>query len=173
MLIAVCRALRFAHDRGVLHRDLKPANVMIGRFGEVYLLDWGIAVGLREDVGLPLASAQVRVAGSPAFMSPEMAWGDGPSLSVRSDVYLLGSNLFHVLSGRYLHDGATADAALQQARQGTRPKLGGVPAELRQLVERCTAVAPAPTRCAWRSRTSSATGPPGGSSIVPSSVSLA
>src|SRR5438067_443479 len=58
ILVSVCNAIHFAHSRGILHRDVKPENVMIGAFGEVYVLDWGIAVSLREDPSgrLPQAS---------------------------------------------------------------------------------------------------------------------
>ena len=145
VLIAVCRALAFAHERGVVHRDVKPSNVMIGRFGEVYLLDWGIAVALREGVGLPLAVEQRRVAGSPAFMAPEMARGDGPAITERTDVYLVGAVLYYVLTGRPYHAGETVQEALAHAKAGTRRTPRGVPQELAQLVMQCTHPDPA-----WR-----------------------
>jgi len=143
VLGGVCRALSFAHRRGVLHRDVKPSNVMIGGHGEVYLLDWGIAVGLREGLGLPLAAHQRQPAGSPAFMAPEMARGDGPALTERSDVYLVGTTLFYVLTGRPYHEGATVADALAAARAGLQRPVAGVPAELARLVERCTRPEPA------------------------------
>ena len=93
ILMQVLNAVRFAHHRGVIHRDLKPANVMIGDFGEVYLLDWGIAVSLRDDgTGrFLLASKATEIAGTPCYMAPEMLGREsGPPLSERTDVYLAG-----------------------------------------------------------------------------------
>jgi hypothetical protein len=101
----VCQAVRFAHSRGILHRDLKPENVMIGEFGEVYLLDWGIAVSLKDDGEgrLPRAAEAHALAGTPAYMAPEMLAGDGTRLSERTDVYLLGAVLHEILTGRPPH----------------------------------------------------------------------
>ena len=70
--INVCRAVQFAHERGVVHRDIKPSNVMVGRFGEVYLLDWGVAGTLEPDVaGLLPCVADGLLAGTPSYMAPE------------------------------------------------------------------------------------------------------
>ncbi len=143
VLIAVCRALSFAHERGVLHRDVKPENVMLGRFGEVYLLDWGVAVALRPGLGLPLAADQRSPAGTPCFMPPELARGDGGAQTERSDVFLVGAALHFLLGGQPLHEGETLLEVLRNARDGRRTPLGAVPAELSQLVERCTALDPA------------------------------
>jgi serine/threonine-protein kinase len=94
-----------AHSRGILHRDLKPENVMVGPFGEVYLVDWGIAVSLRPDPSgrLPLASRATELAGTPAYMAPEML-GSG-TLTERTDVYLLGAVLHEILTGAPPHAG--------------------------------------------------------------------
>jgi serine/threonine-protein kinase len=107
VLVQVCNAVSFAHSRGILHRDLKPENVMIGRFGEVYVVDWGVAVALADDgTGrFPLASEVQSFAGTPRYMAPEMLGGRAATLSVRTDVYLLGATLFHVLAGRAPHEG--------------------------------------------------------------------
>ena len=101
ILLQVARAVHFAHSRGILHRDLKPANVMIGEFGEVYVVDWGIALALdaRAPRGLPLATEVAELAGTPAYMAPEMAACDGESFSARTDVYLLGAMLHELLTG--------------------------------------------------------------------------
>jgi len=91
----VCRATHFAHTRQILHRDIKPENVMLGAFGEVYLVDWGIAVSMDEDPdhGLPIASHVNVPMGTPCFMAPEMAAGEGDKLGPWTDVFLLGATL--------------------------------------------------------------------------------
>jgi len=115
ILESVCNAVHFAHSRGILHRDLKPENVMIGAFGEVYVLDWGIAVSLEEDPTgrLPLASAAKDVAGTPHYMAPEMLLGDPTKLSVRTDVYLLGAILYEIFTGTPPHEGADLNALVR------------------------------------------------------------
>jgi eukaryotic-like serine/threonine-protein kinase len=92
----VCLAVGYAHERGVVHRDLKPANIMLGDYGEVYVLDWGIARVLVEpdpDAGTLL--------GTPGYMAPEQCKGE--EATPASDVYALGSILFEILSGEPLH----------------------------------------------------------------------
>ncbi len=111
----VCTALHFAHTRGVVHRDLKPDNVMIGHFGEVYLLDWGIAVSLEDDGSgrLPLAAEAQGIAGTPSYMAPEMLGIEENSLSARTDVYLLGAVLHEIVAGHPPHLGDSVLALLQ------------------------------------------------------------
>ena len=106
ILVQLCNAVSLAHARGVLHRDLKPENVMIGTFGEVYLVDWGIAVSLVEDpLGrLPLAADQKEMAGTPCYMAPEMLGAVG-KLSELTDIYLLGAILHEILTGAPPHTG--------------------------------------------------------------------
>jgi serine/threonine-protein kinase len=103
----VCNALSLAHVRGIIHRDVKPDNVMVGAFGEVYLVDWGIAVSLRDDGGgrFPLAANATEISGTPAYMAPEMLGGAAPRIDERTDVYLLGAVLFEILTGRAPHEG--------------------------------------------------------------------
>ncbi len=109
ILIRVCNAVHFAHSRGIIHRDIKPDNVMIGEFGEVYVLDWGLAVGLSRDPEgrIPCAADETRAAGTPRYMAPEMVSGEGARLSVRSDIYLLGGILYRLLTGAPPHRGET------------------------------------------------------------------
>ncbi len=142
---AACRALSFAHDRGIIHRDLKPENVMIGRFGEVYLLDWGLAVALRDNVGkIPLADTSDEVVGTPAFMAPEMTVGRGDRLSHRTDIFLLGSTLFCAITGYPPHDGDSLFAVMSAAYMGRRRDYPvSIPSELREICDRAMALDPA------------------------------
>jgi len=79
----VCEAVAFAHSRGVIHRDLKPENIMVGAFGEVFVMDWGVALaGTNEESGV--------MAGTPRYMAPEQASSNGIHLDSRADVYALG-----------------------------------------------------------------------------------
>ncbi len=138
ILVAVCNATHFAHSRGIIHRDLKPENVMIGAFGEVYVLDWGIAISLRDDPSgrLPPASLATEIAGTPGYMAPEMLLGDPSQLSPRTDVYLLGAIFFEIFAGRSPHEGTTLQAMISSILL-SRPKFPrGFPAEARQICER-------------------------------------
>ena len=110
IVIRVCDALAFAHDRGVLHRDVKPSNVMAGDHGEVFLMDWGCAhvhhnsdcerrVHLPRAVVEALQSQDDAIVGTPSFMAPEQVYGNSRDLDPRSDVYLLGGLLYFVLTG--------------------------------------------------------------------------
>ncbi len=89
----LCRAISYAHDAGIAHRDLKPANVRLGEFGEVYLLDWGVAA--------PLDGASVRPAGTPAYMAPEAHAGG--VLQPSHDVFGLAATLLAALTGGHPH----------------------------------------------------------------------
>jgi len=100
ILIQVCHAMEYAHSKGILHRDLKPDNVMIGEFGEVYVLDWGIAASLHESHKghFPLVRDGDRLVGTPAYIAPEMLGADEElEVDERTDVYLLGAILFQLL----------------------------------------------------------------------------
>ncbi len=130
ILSQICRALAFAHDRGVIHRDLKPDNVMIGRFGEVYLLDWGVALRMADR-----ADEAQGVVGTPGYLAPEMAMGDPMMIDERTDVFLLGATLHHVLTGRAPHAASNAMVAIGKALAGTIPELpDSVSPDLARLV---------------------------------------
>ncbi|HEX5059658.1 MAG TPA: serine/threonine-protein kinase, partial [Kofleriaceae bacterium] len=139
ILAQVLNAIRFAHSRGVLHRDLKPSNVMIGDFGEVYLLDWGVAVSLRDDGSgrLPLAADAKQIAGTPCYMAPEMLQLDGEvPLSERTDVYLAGAVLFEIIAGRPPHIGKTALAVMTSVLTSKPELAADAPTELAAICMR-------------------------------------
>ncbi|MEZ4313334.1 MAG: hypothetical protein R3F14_35380 [Polyangiaceae bacterium] len=95
----VCDAVSFAHGRGVVHCDIKPANIMVGSFGQVYLMDWGLSVTTPVYAGTAVKGWAPRpmrpgtIAGSPAFMSPEQANGLVDQIDERTDVFGLGATL--------------------------------------------------------------------------------
>ena len=139
-ILKICEALAYAHDKGVIHRDLKPANVMIGQFGEVYVMDWGVARVLGRDEVIasaargapapkrvhsmhvtqrgPASTAVVQptmegdIVGTPTYMSPEQARGDLAAIGPASDIYAVGAILYCLLAGHPPHTppGAKRDA---------------------------------------------------------------
>jgi hypothetical protein len=113
----VCRAVELAHSQGVIHRDLKPDNVMVGNFGEVVVLDWGLAASLEGDPGrgLPPARDLRGLAGTPAYMAPEMVAGDGAGVGKTTDVYLLGAILHEVVAGGPPHGEGELSVVLERA----------------------------------------------------------
>ena len=144
VLEQVCRAVHFAHCQGILHRDLKPENVMLGRFGEVYLVDWGLAVALdARAVPLPPAAAIRAVEGTPGYLAPEMAAGAGREIGVASDVFLLGAVLHRLLTGRPRWQGVGILPLLAAALRAEPPCYGPeVPAELARIATRAMAREP-------------------------------
>ena len=144
-LIRLCDAVEFAHSRHVLHLDIKPSNVMLGAHGEVYLLDWGLAVAFVDDAPawLPRGSDIRHLLGTPAFMSPEQACGDGRALGPATDIYLLGALLYTIVNGRRLREGSPINAINQAWKGVITPFNAQVPAELEQLCRRALAQDPA------------------------------
>ena len=128
ILVQVCNAVHFAHSRGVIHRDLKPENVMVGSFGEVYLVDWGVATK---------PGPVTQIAGTPAYMAPEMLGGDGAEISPRTDVYLLGAVLYEILAGRAPHTGNTPEALVSSVLLSNPTFPEDAPAELVALARAC------------------------------------
>ena len=143
VLMTVAATVHHAHGRGVLHRDLKPDNVMVGPSGEVCVLDWGIAVAIDDRAAhrLPRAAEQVRLAGTPHYMAPEMARADGAALGVPTDVYLLGSLLYAVLARRPPHVGPDVQAVVDAAATELPPVPAG-PARLVAICMRTLALEP-------------------------------
>ncbi len=122
ILLRVSDAVAFAHSRGVIHRDLKPENVMVGDFGEVLVMDWGLAVPVDPESKMRVHGGEPGFGGTPAYMAPEMATSKPDGLGRRSDVYLLGGILYRIVTGLTPH---TADSPFQcimaAARNEIRP----------------------------------------------------
>jgi serine/threonine-protein kinase len=139
IFMQVCHALEFAHRNGIVHRDVKPENVMVGAYGEVHLLDWGIALRLDRAHELPRGG----VVGTPACIAPEMLTGDPTQIDERTDVYLAGSTLYEVLTGRPRHAGTSVLSVLHAAWTCAAPDFAGtdVPDELIEIVGQATAKA--------------------------------
>lgn len=115
VFLKVADAIAFAHSRGVVHRDLKPENVLLGGFGEVLVMDWGLAYATDRFRKLDSITTNAAMGGSPAYMAPEQAtaflisggWRAGkmPPITPAIDIYLLGAILFEIASGRPPHEG--------------------------------------------------------------------
>ena len=127
ILMQVANAIHFAHLRKIVHRDIKPENVMLGEHGEVYVLDWGIAVALEDDGThrFPLASEATEMSGTMVYMPPEAF--QGAVASVRTDVYLLGATLYEIVAGRPPHLGERLPAIIASARAGPETPEGAPP----------------------------------------------
>jgi WD40 repeat protein len=146
ILLAVANAVAFAHAKNILHRDLKPDNVMVGEFGEVLVMDWGIAVDLSGTTGTPRLAVDRQksgIGGTPSYMAPEMAQADGRQLSPRTDIYLLGAILCEILTGHPPHTGANSSEVLAAARVSAPPVLSSAPPELASICLRALARDPA------------------------------
>jgi WD40 repeat protein len=147
---AIGEAVGHAHARGIVHRDLKPANVMVGPFGEVVVVDWGLATIERQaheaDETIPSAdsglTAHGAIVGTPLYMSPEQARGEPVSPS--ADVWALGVMLYERIAGRHPLAGLPADAVLARVLVGDVPPLDAkVSPELTAIVERALPLDPA------------------------------
>ncbi len=136
--IAVCHAVAYAHSRGVIHRDLKPANILLAKYGETLVVDWGLAkVAGQADQALSTAgetpleiqsgtgTAPTRfgaIVGTPAFMSPEQAEGRQDLMGSPSDIYSLGATLYYLLTGRCPFMDPRLDVVLANVRHGRFPR---------------------------------------------------
>jgi len=135
---SACHAVGYAHARGVIHRDLKPHNIMVGAFGEVQVMDWGLAKVLGDTAAPVSAPAEAiahsevylprdsdgtltqagSVLGTPAFMPPEQAAGEVEKIDRRADVFGLGAILCALLTGKPPYDGTTAESVRLAAVRG-------------------------------------------------------
>ncbi len=145
VFVAVCEAIAYAHSRAVLHRDLKPSNVMVGAFGEVVVMDWGLAkigndpTSFGDSVSIDSGTAPIMtersrasaymtlsgsIAGTPNYMPPEQARGDHGRVGPWSDVYALGAILYHILSDRPPYDGMITEQVVEKVLSGPPPPAG-------------------------------------------------
>jgi serine/threonine-protein kinase len=150
-LTKVCDAVAYAHHRGVVHRDLKPENIMVAGFGQVYVMDWGLA---RLSKSRPASGdgSQMEApgpCGTPDYMAPEQARGNPKEMDERSDVFGLGAMLYELVSGKVPYGRLRgAEAILRQARVGAVVPIDdataglGVPKTLRNIVARATSPRP-------------------------------
>ncbi len=163
----VCQTMAYAHTRGVIHRDLKPSNVMVGNFGEVQVMDWGLAKvlprgGVADDEIVPSqpevsvihtarsgsgedASEVGSVLGTPSYMAPEQARGELDRVGERADVFGLGSMLCEILTGQAAFTGRTSGEVMRKAARGelgeafARLDDSGAEPDLIALVKQCLA----------------------------------
>lgn len=131
VVIQVGHALEYAHSHGVLHRDIKPENILVGPFGEIILMDWGLAKvwdteGTRESLGEGAEpdsddislTGQAKLQGTVSYMSPEQIHKD-PAIDARTDVYSLASVIYEILAGRTAVTGETMDELVRSALEDT------------------------------------------------------
>ena len=151
IFMKVCDAVAYAHHRGVIHRDLKPENIMVAGFGQVYLMDWGLAK-LTKTRPASGARAQMEASGpvgTPTFMAPEQARGNPEEMDERSDVFGLGAILYEIVSGKMPYgQSMNVDYVLSRAVAGKiipidEATIGiGVSKRIRSIVQKAVAAEP-------------------------------
>jgi serine/threonine-protein kinase len=162
IFLRICDGMAYAHSKGVLHRDLKPDNIMVGRFNEVYIMDWGICRLMSQpdletdsdDAQTQMISVNVEdsdrtqtgsIIGTPAYMSPEQALGQNAVLDERSDLYTLGLILQEIVTLRRARPAAQVRVMIRRASRGERDavpaSINGYPVapELRAIIDKATA----------------------------------
>jgi serine/threonine protein kinase len=148
ILLKVSQAVAYAHQKKVIHRDLKPENIMIGKFGEVYVLDWGIALYIGDQEANQLnqapspflaqkeAKLEQALVGTPAYMAPEMAITEQKIHTTATDVYLLGAILYELIHHDTLHHGSDIQTILRNIRENRLPTFASdLNIELKSLLE--------------------------------------
>jgi serine/threonine-protein kinase len=152
IFVKVCDAVAYAHHRGVIHRDLKPENIMVAGFGQVYLMDWGLArlTRTRPASGKMAQMEAPGPVGTPGYMSPEQARGVPSEMDERSDVFGLGAVLYQIVSGKTpFGDHGDIDAVMKRSEQGQVISIEqatsgiGISKRLRDIVARAVAPKPA------------------------------
>ncbi|BBM88072.1 serine/threonine protein kinase [Candidatus Uabimicrobium amorphum] len=158
---SICHSIDYAHAKNVIHRDLKPNNIMLGNFGEVMVMDWGIAKILesKHDI-LDTENSIVlkekgqfqtitgKIVGTPIYMSPEQAQAEWEKIDTRTDIYALGAILFEMVTGKKMIDASNILEAVFKASNGKKipfPKkgiFGSIPPELQSIIEKATAFQP-------------------------------
>lgn len=155
--VSICETIAYAHNRGIVHRDIKPDNVLLGRYGETILVDWGLAVPVIRDERFRLSGEQTlmprnangpanssRGAGTPAYMSPEQASELAPTPA--SDIYSLGATLFKVLTGRPPVSGDSLREIKTKVIEGRLPRPSeirkGVPGALEAICRKAMSTSP-------------------------------
>ncbi len=156
ILCQVCEAVSYAHEQGVIHRDLKPDNIMVGKFNQVWVVDWGLAkledcAARRSSPGevtkqeiasghQPFETQAGQICGTPVYMAPEQARGLVDEITPLVDVYSAGAVLYEILSGCPPYAGLSSDQVLERLRAGRFPSLVAralpIPAPLRSVVRR-------------------------------------
>jgi len=151
IFVTVCDAMAYAHHRGVVHRDLKPENIMVGEFGQVYLMDWGLA---RLTKNRPASGSRAQMeahgpVGTPGFMAPEQARGNPAEMGEACDIFGLGAVLYEIVSGQLpFGDAATTEELMARTRAGAvvpiEQALGGlgVSKTLRNIIDKATRARP-------------------------------
>jgi serine/threonine-protein kinase len=149
ILLKVCDAVAYAHHRGVVHRDLKPSNVMVASFGQVYVMDWGLARLTRIAPSYRRRAEVPGMVGTIAYMAPEQAGGDPAQMDERTDVFGIGAILYEILSGHGPYGAATSDdVLLTRVRAGAVGSIDaataglGLAKPIRAIAERATQPSP-------------------------------
>jgi tRNA A-37 threonylcarbamoyl transferase component Bud32/lipopolysaccharide biosynthesis regulator YciM len=149
--VTVCKTVAYAHSRGILHRDIKPANIMLGKYGETLVVDWGLAKSFERDEAEPSQGEKVLqpdlasggatqvgdVMGTPAYFSPEQAAGLWDVVGPASDIFALGATLYNLLTNHVPYDGSGVLAIMNEAMKGQvippRQRKKGVPPALEAI----------------------------------------
>lgn len=156
VFLRVCEAIHFAHNKAILHRDIKPSNILLGQFGEVYVVDWGVAKDLNDEAEPPPSDANEpmwedpdhtysgQILGTPGYMSPEQAQGKNDELDARSDLYALGMVLFELVYLKPARKGRKTLDVMTQALHGevrfpNKGKQAKIPRELEGIIQKATA----------------------------------